>query len=76
MKDFDLNSWIKGIYDKPFEVSNDNLTIIEKEMAVEDMDAFFRDVCMDIEELRGKTLFISDNIASFHRSGFEVYSNE
>ena len=76
MKEFDLNQWIKAIYDKQFEPSNDNLTVIEKEMAVDDMHAFFAAVCDDIEHLRGKTLFTSDNIASFHRSGFEVYSNE
>lgn len=76
MKDFDLNEWIKAIYDKPFEASNDNLTVIEKEMAVEDMHAFFAAVCDDIEALRGKTLFTSDNIAKSRRADFEVYSNE
>lgn len=73
MKEFDLNQWIKAIIDKP---SNDNMDVIEKEMSVDEVDAFFAAVCDDIEHLRGKTLFTSDNIASFHRSGFEVYSND
>lgn len=73
MKEFDLNQWIKAIIDKP---SNDNLTVIEKEMAIEDMHAFFSAVCDDIEDLRGVTLFTSDNIAKSRRADFEVYSNE
>lgn len=73
MKDFDLNEWIKAIIDKP---SNDNMTVIKKEMSVDEVDAFFASVCDDIEALRGKTLFTSDNIAKSRRADFEVYSND
>ena len=76
MKDFDLNQWIKPIYDAPYAPCNDNLSVIEKKMSVDEMYDFFNEVTMGIEALRGKTLFTSDNIAKSRRADFEVYSND